>query len=236
MSIVTKLQTKLNPELKRHLLKFLNENIASKVWKTPIGDEERHLIDFTGLEEKVTSEYAHMCRGRRSITLRDICNLEQDEMVLYHTNKMIDDIIKENEWDETQLRRQPAPGIGHDNWDSHLISLVYETQKKVSHGIETHYVNNSLEDNWTVMRINYMVQKPEQGGTPQIDKTFLNNRKPGIKLKQIDINEDEGYVMMPSKWAHGCTPVTGNTIRVLLSLLFYVEPHYFNEHIMPTYG
>ena len=81
-----------------------------------------------------------------------------------------------------------------------------------------------------------MVQKPEEGGTPQIDKTFLNNKKPGIKLKQIDINEDEGYVMMPSKWAHGCTPVKGDTIRVLLSLLFYVEPHYFNEYIVPKYG
>ena len=175
MSIVTNLQTKLKPDLKRHLLKFLNKNIASNIWKIPIGDEGRYLMDFTGLEEKVRSEYAHMCRGRRSITLRDICNLEEDEMLLYHTNKMIDDIIKENECDESKLRRQPSPGRGHENWDSHLISLVYETQKKVSHGIETHYDSNSLEDNWTVMRINYMVQKPEEGGTPQIDKTFLNN-------------------------------------------------------------
>ena len=61
------------------------------------------------------------------------------------------------------------------------------------------------------IRINFLISKPFFGGMPIIDK------------KITEIQENESWINIASRWRHSSTPVEGNKLRVVLSLGALVE-------------
>ena len=54
-------------------------------------------------------------------------------------------------------------------------------------------------------RINFLLSKPVKGGN-----IVINNKK-------IELQENEGWINLASKWLHGSTPVEGSKPRIVLS-------------------
>ena len=63
---------------------------------------------------------------------------------------------------------------------------------------------------WHV-RLNFMIQKPLEGGDVVID---------GVKFL---LNEGDSWLNFASKWSHGSTPVKGDRNRIVLSLGNYID-------------
>jgi len=230
---VTKFKINLDKDFKNYLINFVDTYKNDIVWRCPT-HSTRHFIDTSGLESHITdNQHPHMNRGRRSITLGDIAKIVGNEKVFDLRESFLDKLFKEhNDLDRNKFRLTEKYS---KTWESSMLSVVYETTDKPSHGVEPHY-DNDAKDGWITVRINYLVQKAKEGGEIIIDKNLLENREAGIHLKQEDVEEDEGYMMMPSKWAHGCNPVRGKVIRILLSILMRVEPDYFKNYLEPNYG
>ena len=71
--------------------------------------------------------------------------------------------------------------------------------------------------NFMIIRINFLVSKPHQGGNPVIEN------------KEYNIMEDNAWLNLASRWVHSSTPVVGNKPRVVLSLGAFVSPEELNE-------
>lgn len=73
-------------------------------------------------------------------------------------------------------------------------------------GFVHQHIDPSPSDHWHV-RINFFVQKPQEGGDIIINKILINN-----------INECESWLNFANVWEHGSTPVQGPVQRIVLSL------------------
>jgi len=240
---VTKFKIKLDKDFKNYLINFVDTYKNDNVWTCPTHNT-RHFIDTSGLESHVPdNKHPHKNRGRRSITLGDIAKIVDNEQVFDLREELLDKLFQTH--DDLDRNKFRLTEKYTTTWDSSMLSVVYETTDKPSHGVEKHY-DNDAKDGWITVRINFLVQKAKEGGEILIDKTLQKNKVEEndtpfdswrkARLKQEDVEEDEGYMMMPSKWAHGCNPVSGKTIRILLSILMRVEPDYFNNYLEPNYG
>jgi len=70
---------------------------------------------------------------------------------------------------------------------------------------------------WEHVRINFLVNKPKEGGMP-----IINN-------ELFKIEEDCSWLNLASKWKHTSTPVVGDTLRIVLSLGAFVSPAELHE-------
>lgn len=66
---------------------------------------------------------------------------------------------------------------------------------------------------WHV-RLNFLLQKPIEGGMPLIDS------------RELSIKENHCWVNFASKYTHSSTPVKGNISRVVLSLGSFIEQNH----------
>lgn len=76
--------------------------------------------------------------------------------------------------------------------------------------VQPHKDNRSELGEYHV-RLNFLVQKPENGGNPIIN---------GI---EHEINEGFGWINLASEWVHQSTPVIGKRNRIVLSLGSFVD-------------
>lgn len=107
--------------------------------------------------------------------------------------------------------------VGEDDrlpYFPHFIGCIYKDDKKSS-GIQTH--TDSRKDEWYQMRINYLIQKPETGGEPIINRSV------------IDVNENQSWNVWASEHKHSALPVTEDKMRITVSFGFYVNPTYVSE-------
>jgi hypothetical protein len=65
--------------------------------------------------------------------------------------------------------------------------------------------------NYDHVRLNFLVLKPTGGGMPILDGVILN------------VNQNECWINIASKWEHTCSTVYGETPRIILSLGSLVE-------------
>jgi len=68
------------------------------------------------------------------------------------------------------------------------------------------------KEGWDHVRVNFLVQKPVNGGMPVINETVYT------------IEEDEAWLNIASDWLHSSTVVYGTRDRVVLSLGAFVKP------------
>jgi hypothetical protein len=61
------------------------------------------------------------------------------------------------------------------------------------------------------IRINFLVQKPTEGGTPHINQNPVN------------LNEGDSWINFANVWTHSSMPVVGERKRIVLSLGNYVK-------------
>ena len=61
------------------------------------------------------------------------------------------------------------------------------------------------------IRLNFLISKPIQGGVPM------------IKGENLNIEENESWLLLASEWRHNSTPVVGDKPRIVLSLGALVE-------------
>jgi hypothetical protein len=241
--MLTRIKVPLDKELKHYLINFVNKNKDELIWNVPYGAVASYTdIDTSGKdlrpELNVPIGQQVVSRGRRSITLDRMATLADDNSkVQYLGLEFIETIFSAYpDIDRTKFR------VGREgnkaDWDTHMLTCVYNTTDKPSHGVHVHLDANA-DDGYYQIRMNYMVQSPINGGNPTIDKNIFDNDgnvKKRFSLTEENISEDEGYWMMPTIWAHGCMPVEGERFRLLLSLSFHVEPEYFNNYMVVNYG
>lgn len=123
-----------------------------------------------------------------------------------------------------QLEQQYLTGIGlpgnaivptnEDDVLPHFFSCLFKDTRK-SMGIQRH--TDPRKDGWPHMRINYMIQAPESGGEPIINKRILT------------VDSHEAWNCWASEHIHSALPISGNTMRVSVSLGFYVNPDYVQQ-------
>jgi hypothetical protein len=72
------------------------------------------------------------------------------------------------------------------------------------------------------VRINFLVQKPEIGGVPVIEKV------------SYPVEERCSWINLASEWTHESTPVVGSKSRIVLSLGSFVNPALIPQFINIT--
>lgn len=72
-------------------------------------------------------------------------------------------------------------------------------------------------NNWPHVRINFLIQKPIEGGMPIIE---------GVTYP---VDEGQCWINKASEWVHGSTPVKGDIDRIVLSLGSFMPINEFNK-------
>ncbi len=96
----------------------------------------------------------------------------------------------------------------------HFIACIFKDNNKSS-GVQTHV--DTRKNGWHQMRINYLLQKPESGGEPIINRTLIN------------VKENQSWSIWASENKHSALPVTEDKMRITVSFGFYVNPEYVND-------
>ena len=96
----------------------------------------------------------------------------------------------------------------------HFIGCIFKDTQKSS-GVQTHI--DVRKNGWYQMRINYLIQKPDTGGEPIINRTVIN------------VNENQSWNVWASEHKHSALPVTEDKMRITVSFGFFVNPKYVDE-------
>lgn len=80
----------------------------------------------------------------------------------------------------------------------------------LEHGFVHQHKDPRGKNNEVHVRLNFMLQKPVQGGDPIINGNVLS------------VHEGESWINFASEWTHSSTPVKGSRERVVLSLGNYI--------------
>lgn len=94
----------------------------------------------------------------------------------------------------------------------HSFSCLYEAPGR-SVGVFKHLDVNA-KDGWEHLRINTMLQSGVSGGRPIVDN------------KELHTKNGDTWSLWANKSPHSALPITGNILRVSITLGFHVEPSY----------
>ena len=84
-------------------------------------------------------------------------------------------------------------------------------------GAHVHEHTDSSILNFYHFRLNFLLQKPIDGGDPIINHT------------QLFINEGESWINLASEWQHSSTKVIGSNPRIVLSLGALIKKEYLDN-------
>lgn len=124
--------------------------------------------------------------------------------------KVEQDILNQLGVDHSMMR----PCIPDEDVLPHFVNCLFKIEQN-SIGIQRH-TDPRDSNGWLHMRVNYMLQKPTDGGEPVINRKIL------------PVKQGQSWNCWASEHVHFALPVKQDPFRISLSLGFYVAPEHVN--------